>query len=285
MGSIRKTIVAGLLCVSTALTLCACAPKTKGIPVVSCKGNEITVNGKVVAQAYDSVYINRIDSSVVSLSVGTTVTDDGSVCIVNVDPDGNEIKLSSVIPDRDLYESAVVDKLNQPTIMVQDSVNPGPEVDMEAMEKVLCSYDEAMSLPFIMGYKGVTIIYTEDSGAAYSVSFDYDSGIIDSKYVPGDGLLCHAWLTGRVGYEITGMKLDGYCDHWAENSIEIDNYNGHTYYWFCVAYEDEEGNDTYYSVIAEETDKGYEAICLKQVEGPFVCCDIEEFGRILGSQL
>lgn len=281
MERLERTVATGLLCISTVFTLCACVPKKESIPVVVCNGNEVTVNGKAVAQSYDYVYFNRIDSSVVSFSLMPSVAKDGSVNVVNVDSDGNEIKLSSVITDPDLYESAVVDKIHQPIILTRDSVYTGPEVNRDAMEEVLCSYDKAMTLPFLMGYDGVAIFYTEDSGASYTVSFDYDSGVIDKRFVPGDGIICHPWMTGRVGNGVTGMILEGYSDHWAENSMEIDNYNGHTYYWFCVAYKDDKGNKTYYSVVAEENDNGREVIFSQRAEGSFVCCDIEEFGRIL----
>ena len=284
MGRLKRTFVTGLLCVSTVIALSACASGKAAVPVVTFDGNEITVNGKIVAQTDDNLYVNRIDSSVVSLSLGSTVSADGSVNVVNVDPDGNEIKLSSIIPDRELYESAVVKNMGLPIIYARDSVYEGPVVDMNAVKEVMCSYDEAMKLPFIMHYDGVSIIYTEENGASYSVSFDYNSGVIDEKYIPGDGVICHPWMTGRVGNGVDGMILDGYSDHWAENSLEIDNYNGNTYLWFCVAYKDDGGNKTYYSVIAKVTDNGREVVSSKQVDGSFVCCDIEEFSRILESK-
>ena len=284
MGRLKRTFVTGLLCVSTVIALSACASGKAAVPVVTFDGNEITVNGKIVAQTEDNLYVNRIDSSVVSLSLGSTVSADGSVNVVNVDPDGSEIKLSSIIPDRELYESAVVKNMGLPIIYARDSVYEGPVVDMNAVKEVMCSYDEAMKLPFIMHYDGVSIIYTEENGASYSVSFDYNSGVIDEKYIPGDGVICHPWMTGRVGNGVDGMILDGYSDHWAENSLEIDNYNGNTYLWFCVAYKDDGGNKTYYSVIAKVTDNGREVVSSKQVDGSFVCCDIEKFSRILESK-
>lgn len=271
-----------LLCIVTVFLMCSCAPKNNKVPVVTCDGDEIFINGKAVATAGDFVYVNRLDSSVVSLSIGSTVASDGSVNIINLYPDGEEIKLSDVITDRELYESAIKERLEEPTLITRDSVSLGPEVDRDAMEEVLCSYDKAMGLPFIMGYKAVTILYTDDNGASYSVAFDYDSGIVDSRFVPGDGIMCYRWMTGRVGYGVTGMDIEGYSDHWAENSVQIDNYKGSTYYWFCVAYIDDEDNRTYYSVVAKDTDNGREVISSKQVEGPFVCCDIEEFGRLIG---
>ena len=276
-----KKILSTILCISTAFLIASCASKREKIPVVTCDGNEIFVNGKDVATLADTVYINRLDSHVISISIGSTVGKDGSVNIINVDPDGNEIKLSDVITDRDLYESAVKEKLNEPVLIARDSVYTGPEVDRETMEKVICSYDDAMKLPFIMGYQAVTILYAEENGAAFSVSFAYDSGVIDSRFVPGDGIMCHNWMIGRIGYGASGMDLEGYSDHWAENSIQIDNYNGNTYYWFCVAYIDDEDNRTYYSVVAKDTDDGRKVINSKQVDGPFICCDIEEFDRMI----
>ena len=284
MERIKRSFVAGLLCVSTVFAFSACASGKAPVPVVALDGNEITVNGKVVAQTEGNLYVNRIDNSVVSLSLRSTVSADGSVDVVNVDPDGNEIKLSSVIPDRELYESSVVKNMGLPIIYTRDAVYDEPEVDMELVREVLCSYDEAMKLPFIMYYDGVSIIYTQENGASYSVSFDYNSGVIDEKYVPDDGVICHPWMIGRVGNGVDGMILDGYSDHWAESSLEIDNYKGHTYLWFCVAYTDAEDNKTYYSVIAKVTDNGREVVSSKQVDGSFVCCDIKEFSRTLAGK-
>ena len=281
---LKKSVAAGLICILTVFSLSACVSGRENIPVVTFDGSKLAINGKVVAETHDRIYINRIDSSAVSISLQSTVAKDGSVNIVNVDPDGNEIKLSDVITDRDLYEAAALAQLNQPKSMMRDSVYIGPEVDRDAMEEVLCSYDKAMTLPFIMGDTGIAIIYTEDSGASESVSFEYESGIIDERFVPGDGVFCHPWMTGRVGTGISGMMKDEYSDHWAENSLEIDNYNGHTYYWFCVAYKDENDNKTYYSVVAEQTDSGRKMICSQRVDGSFTCCNIEEFSRILEDQ-
>ena len=56
---------------------------------------------------------------------------------------------------------------------------------------------------------------------------------------------------------------------------------GDTYYWFCVAYKDDDGDKTYYSVIAEETDDGREVVSAEEVDGPFVCCNLEEFSEML----
>ena len=276
-----KKILSTILCISAVLLMASCASKHEKIPVVTCDGNEIFVNEKNVATADGTVYVNRLDSRVVSLSLGGTVAADGSVNIINVDPDGKEIKLSDVITDRDLYESKIKEKLNEPVLLTRDSVYTGPEVDRETMEEVMCSYYEAVKLPFIMGYKGVSILYIDENGASYTASFDYDSGIVDSRFVPGDGVMCHNWMIGRIGYGVAGMDLEGYSDHWAENSIQIDNYNGCTYYWFCVAYIDDEDNRTYYSVVAKDTDNGRKVINSKQVEGPFVCCDFEEFGKMI----
>ena len=281
MKSLKKSVIAGLLCVSAVFSLCACVTRREKTPVVSFDGNELSVNGKVVAQTEDRIYINRIDSSAVSVSIGHTVKKDGSVNIVNVDPDGNEIKLSDVIPDRDLYEFAVAVKLDQPQVIMRDSIYTGPEVDRDVMKEFMRSYDKAMELPFIMGETGVSIIYTEFNGASESVSFEYDSGIIAERFIPGDGVFCHPWVIGRVGTGVDGMLKEEYSDHWAESSLEIDNYNGHTYYWFCVAYKDDKENKTYYSVIAEQTDNGRKVVCSQQVDGSFICCNIEEFSKLL----
>ena len=276
-----KKILSTFLCISAAFLMTSCSPKHEKIPIVTCDGNVICVNGKTVATADDTVYVNRLDSHVVSLSIGSTIGEDGSVNIINVDYDGNEIKLSDVITDSDLYETAIKEKLDEPVPITRDSVYSGPEIDRETMEDVMCSYDDAMNLPFIMGYKAVTILYTEENGASYSVSFAYDSGVVDSRFVPGDGVMCHNWMTGRIGYGLAGMDMEGYSDHWAENSIQIDNYKGNTYYWSCVAFIDENDNRTYYSVVAKDTDNGRKVISSKQVDGPFICCDIEEFGRMI----
>ena len=50
MERIKRSFVAGLLCVSTVFAFSACASGKAPAPVVTLDGNEITVNGKVVAQ-------------------------------------------------------------------------------------------------------------------------------------------------------------------------------------------------------------------------------------------
>ena len=99
-------------------------------------------------------------------------------------------------------------------------------------------------------------------------------------------------MRGRLGYDIEGLRREEYADHWVENSVEIQNYNGKTYYWFCVAYTDEAENKTYYSVVAEETESEEEnkapirkVIYSEKVDGPFACCNIREFGKIIPEEL
>ncbi len=281
-ASVRKKIISAILYISALFLLCACAPEEEEkIPVVSCDDSGVYVNGKAVAASGDRIEVGRIDSRAVCLSVMTGSGTDMSVNTVNVDPEGNEIKLSDVITDRLLYEAAIRTEIERPQIRIRDAVSYEPEVDRDAMKEFMSSYDNAMTLPFRMDEKGISITYTDGNGVSSSVSFSYDSGLVDKSFVPGDGILCSSWMIGRVGYGVAGMKLDGYTDHWAESSLKIENYNGHTYYWFCVAYKDDEENRTYYSVIAEGKDDGREAVSIRQTEGPFVCCDLEEFGSLL----
>lgn len=278
MNKLIRAAAAGMACLVAAGAFCACAAGGNAFPTVSFEDGEVTVNGKVVAEDCERVYFYRIDSSVVSMAAWS---DDGDVETINVDVSGSEIKLSDVITDPELYEEAAAEEIGKPKIVAKDAVYEGPEVDRDAMEDVLLDYDKAMELSYIIGCDGVSMIYKEDNGASYSVTFGYDSGVVDNALAPEDGIICQPWMTGRVGYGITGMKLEGFADHWAEDSLEIDNYDGHTYYWFCVAYKDDDGDKTYYSVIAEETDDGREVVSAEEVDGPFMCCNLEEFSEML----
>ena len=126
-----KKIVLSILFPVLVFSFCACASsEEEKIPVVTCNDNGVFVNGKEVTTADGSVNVKRIDSRAVSIIVGSIFLEDGSSGIINVDSEGNEIKLSDVITDRDLYESTARDILsNDITISARSSVDVGPEVD------------------------------------------------------------------------------------------------------------------------------------------------------------
>ena len=258
------------------ITLSACAKQADEVPSVTYEDNEISVNGKYIATS-ETMAVNRIDAHVVSL-----ISDSG---FINLDAQGNEIRLDEVITDRDRYESSISDKVERlkTAPLTRDSVIDY-ECDYDAMLSALSSYDDAMKLPFYFADDSVCIVYKDENGHAGSVSYNFTDDHLNSAYKPGDGITCRRWMMGRLGYGIKGLMLDEYADHWVEDSLEIKNYEGQTYYWFCVAYEDDAENKTYYSAVARQDGDERTLICLNPVDGPFCCCDINEFSRILEEQ-
>lgn len=68
----------------------------------------------------------------------------------------------------------------------------------------------------------------------------------------------------------------------AENALEIRNFQGENYIWYCISYTDKDENKVYYSSIAKENDDAKdEVIYSEKVDGPFVCCNIQEFSEIM----
>ena len=94
-------------------------------------------------------------------------------------------------------------------------------------------------------------------------------------------------MIGRIGYGIPELKLKEHKDRWAESSLEIKNYMGKDYIWFCIRYEDEAGEKTYYSaiveVIEEDAEHKYNVICRQKVQDSFVCCNMDTFSKMVSS--
>lgn len=252
---------------------CSGKPVEGKIPAVTYENKEIRINGKFFARS-ERLTINRIDSRVLSMT-----TDDG---YINLDANGNEIELKDVITDRFIYESTIRKNVDNKLMMRSAPLF----VDYDEMMKTMTSYDKSMKLSFILGSDRVSIIYKDSKGKLYNAaSYPYGSVLIASEYAPGEGIRCGSWMTGRIGYGIPELKLKEYKDHWAESSLEIENYKGRTYIWFCIRYEDESENKTYYSAIVEvikENEKTkYELVCKEQVSEGFVCCDLNAFSKML----
>lgn len=252
---------------------CSGKPVEGKIPVVSYENKEIYINGRFFARS-ERLTINRIDSRVLSIT-----TDDG---YINLDANGNEIRLQEVIINRFIYESTIRKNVDS-RLMARSAPL---FVDYDEMMKTMTSYDASMKLPFILGSDRVSIVYKDSKGSLYNAaSYSYDNPLVAHKFAPGDGIKCGSWMTGRIGYGIPELKLKEYKDHWAESSLEIENLDGRDYIWFCIRYEDEDGGKTYYSVIVEKTVENektkYKVIRKEQVSEGFVCCNIDTFLRLV----
>lgn len=268
-----RRILAAILVASILFTFSSCyaKPVEGKLPIVSYEDNEIHINGKFFARS-ERFSINRIDSRVLSMT-----TDDG---YINLDANGNEIKLQDVITNRFIYESTIRKNVDSRLMMRSAPLF----VDYDEMMKTMTSYDKSMKLPFILGSDRVSIIYKDSKGKLYNAaSYSYKSPLIAPEYAPGDGIRCGSWMTGRIGYGIPELKLKEYKDHWAESSLEIENYEGRTYIWFCIRYEDESENKTYYSAIVEvnedDPEQKYKVIRKEKVQDSFVCCDLDDFSK------
>ncbi|MCR5488766.1 MAG: hypothetical protein K6F03_01705 [Saccharofermentans sp.] len=272
--SLSRILAAILIaCILFPLSACKGKPVEGDIPVVTYENKEIRINGKFFARS-ERLTINRIDSRVLSMT-----TDDG---YINLDANGNEIKLQDVITDRFIYESTIRKNVDSRLMMRSAPLF----VDYDEMMKTMTSYDKSMKLPFILGSDRVSIIYKDSKGKLYNAaSYAYKSPLIAPEYAPGEGIRCGSWMTGRIGYGIPELMLKEYKDHWAESSLEIENYEGRTYIWFCIRYEDESENKTYYSAIVEvikENEKTkYKLVCKEQVSEGFICCDLNAFSKML----
>lgn len=266
-------IIAAILIACILFPLSACKGKTVegDIPVVTYENKEIHINGKFFTRS-ERFSINRIDSRVLSMT-----TDDG---YINLDANGNEIKLKDVITNRFIYESTIRKNVDS-RLMARSAPL---FVDYDEMMKTMTSYDKSMKLPFILGSDRVSIVYKDSKGKLYNAaSYAYKSPLIAPEYAPGEGIRCGSWMTGRIGYGIPELKLKEYKDHWAESSLEIENYEGRTYIWFCIRYEDESENKTYYSAIVEvnedDPEQKYKVIRKEKVQDSFVCCNLDDFSK------
>jgi hypothetical protein len=93
--SMRRILAVVLIaCILFPLSACKGKPVEGDIPVVTYENKEIRINGKFFAKS-ERFSINRIDSRVLSMT-----TDDG---YINLDANGNEIKLQDVITNRFIY--------------------------------------------------------------------------------------------------------------------------------------------------------------------------------------
>lgn len=266
-------IIAAILiaCILFPLSACKGKPVEGDIPVVTYENKEIRINGKFFTRS-ERLTINRIDSRVLSMT-----TDDG---YINLDANGNEIKLKDVITNRFIYESTIRKNVDS-RLMARSAPL---YVDYDEMMKTMTSYDKSMKLPFILGSDRVSIVYKDSKGKLYNAaSYAYKSPLIAPEYAPGEGIRCGSWMTGRIGYGIPELKLKEYKDHWAESSLEIENYEGRTYIWFCIRYEDKSENNTYYSAIVEvnedDPEQKYKVIRKEKVQNSFVCCDLDDFSK------
>lgn len=260
-----------ITCILFPLSACKGIPVEGDIPVVTYENKEIHINGKFFARS-ERLTINRIDSRALSMT-----TDDG---YINLDANGNEIELKDVITNRFIYESTIRKNVDS-RLMARSAPL---YVDYDEMMKTMTSYDKSMKLPFILGSDRVSIVYKDSKGKLYNAaSYAYKSPLIAPEYAPGEGIRCGSWMTGRIGYGIPELKLKEYKDHWAESSLKIENYEGRTYIWFCIRYEDESENKTYYSAIVEvnedDPEQKYKVIRKEKVQDSFVCCDLDDFSK------
>ena len=243
------------------------------IPVVKYEDKKIYINGNYYATS-EKFGVFRIDEYVISFS-----TDEG---LVNLTADGEEIKLKDLIIDRAKFEATVGLMLSM-EIATKNIDIYAKCYDFESVKKEKLPYDEAMKQKFYMDYRGVNIIFPDEtSGLSLSVTYGYDSELFNPDYRPGDGITCFNDMTGRVGTFTPGLIKEGYTDHWAENALEIRNFQGENYIWYCISYTDKDENKVYYSSIAKENDDAKdEVIYSEKVDGPFVCCNIQEFSEIM----
>jgi hypothetical protein len=243
------------------------------IPVVKYEDKKIYINGNYYATS-EKFGVFRIDEYVISFS-----TDEG---LVNLTADGEEIKLKDLIIDRAQFEATVGLMLSFEIAKKNIDIY-SKCYNFEKVEKEKLPYDEAMKQSFYMDYRGVNIIFPDEtSGLSLSVTYGYDSELFNPDYRPGKGITCFDDMIGRVGTFTPGLIKEGYIDHWAEDALEIRNFNGADYIWYCISYTDKDEKKVYYSSIVKENDDAKdEVIYSEKVDGPFVCCNIQEFSEIM----
>lgn len=243
------------------------------IPVVKYEDKKIYINGNYYATS-EKFGVFRIDEYVISFS-----TDEG---LVNLTADGEEIKLKDLIIDRVKFEATVGPMLSM-EIAKRNIDIYSKYYNFDKVKKEKLPYDEAMKQSFYMDFRGVNILFPDEtSGLSLTVTYGYDSKVVNPDYRPGDGITCFNDMTGRVGTFTPGLIKEGYTDHWAEDALEIRNFVGADYIWYCISYTDKDDNKVYYSSIVKEIeDAKDEVIYSEKKDGPFVCCDIQEFAGIM----
>ncbi len=243
------------------------------IPVVKYEDKKIYINGNYYATS-EKFGVFRIDEYVISFS-----TDEG---LVNLTADGEEIKLKDLIIDRVKFEATVGLMLSM-EIATKNIDIYSKYYNFDKVKKEKLPYDEAMKQSFYMDFRGVNILFPDEtSGLSLTVTYGYDSKVVNPDYRPGDGITCFNDMTGRVGTFTPGLIKEGYTDHWAEDALEIRNFVGADYIWYCISYTDKDDNKVYYSSIVKEIeDAKDEVIYSEKKDGPFVCCDIQEFAGIM----
>ena len=258
------------------------------IPEITFEDNVVTIDGKYITTS-DYLYVNRVDDRVVSIS-----TSEG---IFNFTADGEELSLGDVIIDSYYFESTIGARMSF-QLAIKNTDIYAREYDTAAAMEILSSYEKAMDLPFILNSRGVEVICPGGDELSLGITYDYDCGALDPEYCPGEGITCYSWMRGRVGYGIPVLWRDRYSyHHWAESSLMIKNYNGKNYIWFCISYGEEDDGKIYYSAGVEEkpcSEEGsaiagdtetsgvtYELIYFEETDGPFVCCDLNDFYGIM----
>ncbi|MBO4921318.1 MAG: hypothetical protein J5372_05325 [Lachnospiraceae bacterium] len=244
------------------------------VPVITYEDNKIYINGDYFATS-ERLYVYRLDERVISFA-----TDQG---LVNLNADGTKISLKDIVINRAYYE-ATIENMMLMELAVKNTDMYHKYYDYSSVKEEKVPYDEAMKLDFFLDYRGVSIIFPdESSGMSLSVTYGYDSPVFNPDYLPGEGITCYNDMTGRVGYSVPALKLEEeYADHWAESALEICNFEGENYIWYCISYKDEDDNKVYYSsIVKEHEDSEDEVIYSRKVEGPFICCDILKFAKIM----
>ncbi|MBR4781915.1 MAG: hypothetical protein IK014_11250 [Lachnospiraceae bacterium] len=244
------------------------------VPVITYEDNKIYINGDYYATS-ERLYVYRLDERVISFA-----TDQG---LVNLNADGTKISLKDIVINRAYYE-ATIENMMLMELAVKNTDMYHKYYDYSSVKEEKMPYDEAMKLDFFLDYRGVSIIFPdESSGMSLSVTYGYDSPLFNPDYLPSEGITCYNDMTGRVGYSVPALKLEEeYADHWAESALEICNFEGENYIWYCISYKDEDDNKVYYSsIVKEHEDSEDEVIYSRKVEGPFICCDILKFAKIM----
>ncbi len=279
-----------IMCMIMSLTACDSIsaiseePVSFSMPVVTYEDNNLYINGEFITST-ETLNIYRIDNKVVSLR-----TDSG---MINITPDGKEIKFTDIFIDRDLYEEGI-----ETPATINSAVTSTDfymkYLDMDAMMEVVGSYDEAMKLDFSIDDRGVVICYpfvAEVSDettldAVYSVMVPYGE-MINTDYFPVDGVSASGWVSGNLRYYPSNVDKDVYKKTWVLNSLELKNYNDTNYYWLCMRYEKDSETypDTiYYSIVCTRDDVGNKYIIYSQkVDEPFTCCNVQVLENIIDS--